>query len=148
MSWLRKQVPDGPIHNFSASWSGDRRVLCSSGTSCDGFWSSKIVEGFVGYSNFPTKHLVNWEHQSPNLEKNPSNLGMGGFQGFEIVKKPVGYIYSSVDLTIVWICVVKSFRHGYDIKTLETALSSQTKKFDRNPRPYISQFQFRQFTKF
>ena len=40
--------PDEPFHNFGALRSGDRRVLCSSGTSCDRSWSSKIVKGFVG----------------------------------------------------------------------------------------------------
>ena len=56
VSWLgfwdssaRWALPDEPFHNFRASRSGDRQMLCSSGTSCDGFWSSKIVKGFVGY---------------------------------------------------------------------------------------------------
>ena len=40
--------PDEPFHNFRASRSGDQRVLCTSRTSCYGFWSSKIVKGFVG----------------------------------------------------------------------------------------------------
>ena len=37
--------PDRPFHNFRASRSGDRWILCRSG---DGFWSSKIVKGTVG----------------------------------------------------------------------------------------------------
>ena len=41
--------PDEPFPNFRASRSGDRRTLCSSGSSCDGFWSYKIVKGFVGH---------------------------------------------------------------------------------------------------
>ena len=32
-----KDVPDEPFHNFRASRSGDRRILFSSGTPCDGF---------------------------------------------------------------------------------------------------------------
>ena len=39
---------DKPFPNFKASKSVDRRTLCSSGTSCDGFYSSKIVKGLVG----------------------------------------------------------------------------------------------------
>ena len=31
------QYPDGPFHNFRTSNSGDRPILCSSGTSYDGF---------------------------------------------------------------------------------------------------------------
>ena len=30
-----EQPPDEPFRNFRASRSGDRRILCSSGTSCD-----------------------------------------------------------------------------------------------------------------
>ena len=53
-SWLLQfkfgyWFPDELFHNFRASRSGDRRVLCYSGTSCDGFWSSEIVKGFVGF---------------------------------------------------------------------------------------------------
>ena len=40
--------PDRPFRNFRASKSVDRRKLCSSLTSCDGFWSSRIVKGLVG----------------------------------------------------------------------------------------------------
>ena len=40
--------PDEPFHNFRASASGDWRILCSSKTSCDEFWGTKIVKGFVG----------------------------------------------------------------------------------------------------
>ena len=40
--------PDKPFLNFRASRSGDRRILCSSGKSCDGIRSSKIVTGSVG----------------------------------------------------------------------------------------------------
>ena len=42
------EYPDKPFHNSGASISGDQQILCSSGTSCDGFWSSKIVKRFVG----------------------------------------------------------------------------------------------------
>ena len=42
------QKPDEPFHNFGTSRSGDRRILCSPGTSCDGFGSSRIVKEFVG----------------------------------------------------------------------------------------------------
>ena len=41
-------IPDLHFPNFSASRSGDHRILCSSGTSSDGFCSSNIVKGFVG----------------------------------------------------------------------------------------------------
>ena len=49
--WLSSAAscfPEEHIHNFRASRSGDRRMLCSSETSCDWFWSSKIVKRFVG----------------------------------------------------------------------------------------------------
>ena len=35
VEWV--EVPDEPFHNFRAPESGDRRFLCSLGTSCDGF---------------------------------------------------------------------------------------------------------------
>ena len=41
--------PDRPFHNFRVSTSGDRRNLCTSGTSCDGFWSFKIIKRSVRY---------------------------------------------------------------------------------------------------
>ena len=44
-----KQMPDEPFHNFRASKSVDRRILCTSGASCDGFWSSNIGKWFVGW---------------------------------------------------------------------------------------------------
>ena len=51
VSWLRRGAwlaPDEPFHNFKALKSVDRRILFSSGTSCDGFLSSKIGKGLVG----------------------------------------------------------------------------------------------------
>ena len=39
------ELPDWPFHNFGASRSGDRNILCSSGTSCD----QKVVEGGSGH---------------------------------------------------------------------------------------------------
>ena len=39
--------PDPPFHNFRDLISGDRRTICSSGTPCDGFWSSKVAKGSV-----------------------------------------------------------------------------------------------------
>ena len=47
--WPLRVLADEPFHNFGAWRSGDRWILCSSGTSCDGFGSSKIVKGFVGW---------------------------------------------------------------------------------------------------
>ena len=44
--WFRSW-PDWPFHSFKASRSGDQRILSSSGTSCDGLWSSKIVKRSV-----------------------------------------------------------------------------------------------------
>ena len=40
--------PYWTLHNFRASRSGDRRILCSSGTSYSGFLSSKAVKWSVG----------------------------------------------------------------------------------------------------
>ena len=40
--------PDRPFHNFRASTSGDRQILCGSGTSCDWFWSSETPKCSVG----------------------------------------------------------------------------------------------------
>ena len=45
----KKPPPDEPLNNFSASKSVDRQILCSSGTSCDGFQRSKIEKGLVGH---------------------------------------------------------------------------------------------------
>ena len=41
--------PTGPFTNFQASKSGDGWILCSSETACDGFWSSKVMKGSIGY---------------------------------------------------------------------------------------------------
>ena len=60
-------APDRPFHNFIASRLGDRRILFSIRTSCDGFWSPKIVKRSVGYFNFlPRKPPM---HASRNLHK-------------------------------------------------------------------------------
>ena len=40
-------VPDEHFPNLRASESLDRRILCNSGTSCDGFLSSQIMRGLV-----------------------------------------------------------------------------------------------------
>ena len=48
--------PDRPFCNFRASKSGDRLLLCSSETSCDGFWGFKVAKRSVGrvqYLFFP-----------------------------------------------------------------------------------------------
>ena len=42
-------LPDRPFFNFRASRLVGLQILCSSGISCDGFWSSKIVKRSVGY---------------------------------------------------------------------------------------------------
>ena len=42
------QLPGRPFHNSRASQSGYRRILCSWGTSYEGFWNSKIAKGSVG----------------------------------------------------------------------------------------------------
>ena len=42
-------APDRPFHNFRAPRSGDRRILCSSGESCDGFLSTEVAKKSVGY---------------------------------------------------------------------------------------------------
>ena len=47
-SSLINKLPDEPFHNFRASKSMDRAILCSSGTSCGGFQSSKVVKGQSG----------------------------------------------------------------------------------------------------
>ena len=47
-AWL--WLPDRTFHNFSASKSGDLRMVCSSGMSYDGFLSSKVVKGSVGWN--------------------------------------------------------------------------------------------------
>ena len=39
------------LSQFRASESEDRRILCSSGTLCDGFWSSEVVKGAVEISS-------------------------------------------------------------------------------------------------
>ena len=49
--WLYQSFLDRPFHNFKTSRSGDKRILFSSGTSYDGFWSFKIVKGSVGLFN-------------------------------------------------------------------------------------------------
>ena len=45
---VQKRHPDEPFPSFRGSKSVDRRILCSSGTSRDGFESSEHVKGLVG----------------------------------------------------------------------------------------------------
>ena len=49
-AWLAAcpNIPDRPFHNFRSPRSGDRRISSSSGMSCDGIWSFKVVKGSVG----------------------------------------------------------------------------------------------------
>ena len=47
----RHKPSDRLFHDYRALRSGDRRHLCSSWTSCDGFGCSKIVRGSVGHSH-------------------------------------------------------------------------------------------------
>ena len=85
---------DEPFHNFRASRSGDRRFLCSWGTSYDGFLSSEIVKGFVGYffyfatmaehfttvlvSNSPIyKYQNRWSTDFVDLESGKLLVGVG-----------------------------------------------------------------------
>ena len=56
--------PDRPFRNFRAWRSGDQQILCSSVTSCDGFWSSKIVKGSVGLSTLLSEARILW-HKRP-----------------------------------------------------------------------------------
>ena len=53
-------LPDEPFSNFRASKSVVRPILFRSGTSCNGFQSSKIVEGLVG-----SYTLLIWQQRSP-----------------------------------------------------------------------------------
>ena len=49
--WQRgSQQPERPFRNVRASRSGDRPVLCSSGTSCNGFRSWKFAKRSIGKS--------------------------------------------------------------------------------------------------
>ena len=59
---VRQTVPDEPFLNFRASRSGDRRILCNSRTSCNGFWSVKVVKGLVGFCwyHFKQSDLCNF----------------------------------------------------------------------------------------
>ena len=46
-SWiLQAERPNRAFQKFRTSRFGNRRVLRSSGTSCDRLWSSKVVKGF------------------------------------------------------------------------------------------------------
>ena len=57
-------MPDRLFHNFGASKPVDWQTLCSSETSCDGFWNSISVKGSVGWCSsfscycFP---LLKWD---------------------------------------------------------------------------------------
>ena len=56
-------IPGRPFHTFRSPRSGDQLILCLSGTSWDGFWSSKILKESVRYviyifTNLP-RNLLN-----------------------------------------------------------------------------------------
>ena len=53
-SRVLKRNPTSPFPNFRALKSANRGILSSSGTSCEGLSSSKIVKGFVGLETRPT----------------------------------------------------------------------------------------------
>ena len=58
---MQLALPGRPFDCFRASRSGDRRILCRSGVSNSGFWSSKIVKGSVGC--FGRRSF--WKHRKP-----------------------------------------------------------------------------------
>ena len=68
---LLQENPTAPFTNFRASWSGDRRILCSSGASWDEFWSSNVVKGSVRKLSplRPTKRFTVSEPQNPQISK-------------------------------------------------------------------------------
>ena len=55
-------MPDESFHNFRASRSRDRRILCSTRTLCDGFWSSKNVKEFVGLGWIGSRSICPFKH--------------------------------------------------------------------------------------
>ena len=56
--------PDRPFHNFRASRAGDRRISCSSGTSCEGNESSKIGIGSVGTDAHSAEYTLYYMYES------------------------------------------------------------------------------------
>ena len=63
--------------NFRSSRSEYRRIICSSGTSYDGFWSSKIVKGSVGpKTRFKTRTDI--------FSHTPANISRGYFMFLSI----------------------------------------------------------------
>lgn len=55
-----EDFPNWPFHNFKTPWSGGRQILFISRTSFDGFWSSHIVKGSVGFAFFNSDEFWWW----------------------------------------------------------------------------------------
>ena len=71
--YVQVQPPDEPFHNIGALKSVDRRILCSSGTSCEGFKSSKIVKGLVGLSSPTETNCFPFTFMTGNIKILPQN---------------------------------------------------------------------------
>ena len=121
---LAKSFPDEHFRNFSASRSGDRRVISSSGTSCDGFWSCKIVKRFVGFERVWLYYLFLFFFFLP-LFLETLSLHVEGIVSWSILIVPdlTFYYYGASKLDgwrflttwnswIVWLWKLKSVRPG------------------------------------
>ena len=107
LKWLIvRSGPDQHFHNFRASWSGDRPNLCSSGTSFDGFWSSKFVKRSVG------------EFSPPNQS----------FHDFQTWKTVAGHILSRLELTINEFCIAKIAKFSVRIPQVDVDFIVSYKK--------------------
>ena len=113
--------PDEPFHNLRVWRSGDRRNLCSSGTSYDGFKSSKIVKGFVGISPkslFFIKHAVILMNLFSSLVHNSNQKVLDELQNFcwEVLTSfdhHVSFFIGSAKLSKISLSTIFIFSKGF-----------------------------------
>ena len=82
--------PGRPFRNFGAPRSGDRRTLCDSEMSYDGFWSSQVVKGSVGTcGKYTVKYTGVKKREALCLELNKK---FGVFWPFDRMSKDRKYL--------------------------------------------------------
>ena len=94
---LNSLPPDRTYDNYRAAKYVDRRISCSSETSMDGFWCSKIAKFSVG-----RRSVISWKSAISRGEKN-SEKGVHGM-------KPEQREFSNAPGTIYWTKSCKKVR--------------------------------------
>ena len=128
-----QEQADEPFHDFRASKSVDRRLLWSSGSSCDWYWSSKRVKvkevkkRTNRYEKIKVKKRSAWRTGKcwRTIYKITSSFNNSLTRQFEKMKKKIlGH----------WICIVnlpaRAFRHFRALKPVDHSFPNYIKFVD------------------